>query len=136
MGGDWHVSWFLITGAFETIREERPKKGGGMDPAERATGTRDEQYNLVSALYHPLHGAENCEAYAADAEATGDADLAAFFRNTQATQRRLAEQAKERLGIGGVATPGTAEVGTAIPPEGVTGPGALPTPRDVRRGTS
>jgi len=109
-----------------------------MDPGERATGTRDEQYNLVSVLYHALHGAENCEVYAADAEASGDADLAAFFRNAQATQRQLAEQAKERLGIsrGGVATPGTAEVGTTIPPEGITGPEAPPTPRDVRRGTS
>ncbi len=109
-----------------------------MDPGERATGTRDEQYNLVSVLYHALHGAENCEVYAADAEASGDADLATFFRNAQATQRQLAEQAKERLGLsrGGVATPGTAEVGTTIPPEGITGPEAPPTPRDVRRGTS
>ena len=109
-----------------------------MDPGERATGTRDEQYNLVSVLYHALHGAENCEVYAADAEASGDADLADFFRNAQAMQRQLAEQAKERLGIsrGGVATPGTAEVGTTIPPEGMTGPEAPPTPRDVRRGTS
>jgi hypothetical protein len=84
-----------------------------MDAGERATGTRDEQYNLVSVLYHALHGAENCEVYAADAEASGDADLAAFFRHAQATQRQLAEQAKEWLGIsrGGVATPGTAEVG-------------------------
>jgi hypothetical protein len=108
-----------------------------MNPEERATGTRDEEYNLVSVLYHALHGAENCQVYATDAEATGDADLAAFFRNAQAMQGRLAEQAKERLGLGGVTTtPGTAEVGTTIPPEGVTGPEVPPTPRDVRRGTS
>jgi len=37
---------------------------------------------------------------------------------------------------GNVATPGTAEVGTKIPPEGMRGPGALPTPRDARRETS
>ncbi|MBD0328242.1 MAG: hypothetical protein ICV68_17615 [Pyrinomonadaceae bacterium] len=113
--------------------------GVGIDPGERATGTRDEHYNLVSVLYHALHGAENCEVYATDADATGDADLAAFFRNAQAMQRQLAEQAKERLGIrGGVATPDTAEVGTTIPPEGegITGPKAPPTPGDVRRGTS
>ena len=34
------------------------------------------------------------------------------------------------------ATPGTAEVGTRIPPEGMRGPEALPTPRDARRETS
>ena len=109
-----------------------------MDPGERATGTRNEQYNLVSVLYHALHGAENCEVYVADAEVSSDTNLAAFFRNAQAMQRQLAEQAKERLGLsrGGVATPGTAEVGTTIPPEGITGPEAPPTPRDVRRGTS
>jgi hypothetical protein len=108
-----------------------------MDAGERTTGTRDEHYDLISVLYHALHGAENCEIYATDAAATGDADLAAFFRNAQATQRQLAEQAKERLGIrGGVATQGTAEVGTTIPPEGMTGPEAPPTPRDVQRGTS
>jgi len=108
-----------------------------MDPGEQATGTRDEHYNLVSVLYHALHGAENCEVYATDAEAIGDADLAAFFRNARATQRQLAEQAKERLGIrGGVATPDTAEVGTTIPPKGMAGPEAPPTPRDIQRGTS
>ncbi len=108
-----------------------------MDTGEQTTGTRDEHYALISVLYHALHGAENCEIYATDAAATGDADLAAFFRNAQATQRQLAEQAKERLGLrGGVATPGTAEVGTTIPPEGMTGPEAPPTPRDVQRGTS
>ena len=50
-----------------------------MDPSERATGTRDEYYDLISVLYHGLHGAETAEAYAADAEATGDERLAAFF---------------------------------------------------------
>ena len=104
-----------------------------MDAGERTTGTRDEHYDLISVLYHALHGAENCEIYATDAAATGDADLAAFFRNAQATQRQLAEQAKERLGIGRVATLGTAEVGTRVPPEGVVGPEAPP--RDVQRGT-
>src|SRR5918998_559749 len=96
-----------------------------MNPEERATGTRDEEYNLVSVLYHALHGAENCQVYATDAEATSDADLAAFFRNAQAMQGRLAEQAKERLGLGGVTTtPGTAEVGTTIPPRGCDGAGS------------
>src|ERR687893_644493 len=40
-----------------------------MDPGEQTTGTRDEHYNLVSVLYHALHGAENCDIYALAAEA-------------------------------------------------------------------
>lgn len=124
-----------------------------MYAGERTTGTRDEQYNLIIVLYHALHGAENCEVYAMDAEAAGDTDLAAFFRNAQATQRQLAEQAKARLGIRGAATEtrsvrrGTTapphgaigpaeEPGYEIPPEGTTEPEAPSTPRDVRRGTA
>ncbi len=107
-----------------------------MDAGERTTGTRDEQYNLVSVLYHALHAAENCDVYAVDAEAAGDTDLANFFRDAQATQRQLAERAKERLGLSrGIAVLGTAETGTEVPPEGIVGPEAPPTPRDVRRGT-
>jgi hypothetical protein len=124
-----------------------------MDAGERTTGTRDEHYNLISVLYHALHGAENCEVYATDAQAAGDTDLGAFFRNAQATQRQLAEQAKARLGIrGGVTETGSVRRGTTAPPhgaigpaeepgyeispEGTTGPEASRTPRDVRRGTA
>ncbi len=107
----------------------RYTRRGGMDPGEQTTGTRDEHYNLVSVLYHALHAAENCETYALDAEAAGRDDIAAFFREAQVVQVGLAERAKELLGIGGVApgpsgaaTPGlTDEVGTEVPPEGITG---------------
>jgi hypothetical protein len=70
-----------------------------MDYGERTTGTRDEHYNLVSVLYHALHGAENCDRYAADAEISGDENLAAFFREAQAMQTAMAERAKGLLGI-------------------------------------
>jgi CBS domain-containing protein len=107
----------------------RYTRGGGMDPGEQTTGTRDEHYNLVSVLYHALHGAENCETYALDAAAAGRADIAGFFSEAQVAQAELAERAKELLGIGGVApgpggaaTPGlTDEVGTEVPPEGMMG---------------
>jgi hypothetical protein len=131
------------------------QKGGGerVNAGERTAGTRDEHYNLISVLYHALHGAENCEVYAMDAEAAGDTDLAAFFRNAQATQRQLAEQAKERLGIRGAATEsGSVRRGSTAPPHGAIGPAEEPgyetqpegttgleaprTPRDVRRGTA
>ncbi len=70
-----------------------------MDYGEQTTGTRDEHYNLISVLYHALHGAENCDRYAADAEITGDERLAAFFRETQTMQTQIAERAKGLLGI-------------------------------------
>jgi hypothetical protein len=106
-----------------------------MTSEAQTTGTPDEHYNLISVLYHALHGAENCQTYATDAEAVGKDDLAAFFRNVQATHRRVAEQAKARLGIKDVAVPGTAEVGTVIPPESQMEPEAPPAPRNARRGT-
>src|SRR3712207_6441159 len=70
-----------------------------MDYGERTTGTRDEHYNLISVLYHALHGAENCDRYAADAEVSGDDRLAAFFREAKTLQGGLPDRAKELLGI-------------------------------------
>ena len=70
-----------------------------MDYGEQTTGTKDEHYNLISVLYHALHGADNCDHYALDAEAAGDERLAAFFREAQGAQMLLAERAKELLGI-------------------------------------
>jgi hypothetical protein len=70
-----------------------------MDYGEHTTGTKDQHYNLISVLYHALHGADNCDHYAMDAEAAGDERLAAFFRQAQATQAQIAERGKELLGI-------------------------------------
>ncbi|MCY1021635.1 hypothetical protein [Pyxidicoccus sp. MSG2] len=65
---------------------------------EAQTGTRDEHYNLVSALYHLLKGASTAGQYIADAEESGDQELAQFFRDLQDEQRNLAERAKNLLG--------------------------------------
>jgi hypothetical protein len=70
-----------------------------MDYGQQTTGTRDEQYNLVSVLYHALNGADTCDRYALDAETAGDERLAAFFRETQVMQSQIAERAKGLLGI-------------------------------------
>ena len=86
-----------------------------MDYGEQTTGTRDEHYNLISVLYHALHGAENCDRYASDAEITGDERLAAFFRDAQGRQTVIAERAKGMLGIGGVSRREVFDV----PPEGM-----------------
>src|ERR687884_126267 len=111
-----------------------------MDPGERTTGTRDEHYNLIAVLYHALHGAENCEIYAADAEVAGRDELAAFFLEAQAEQIELADRAKELLGIGG-AVPGAAggaAVGGGIAPEDIPPPTDVPpeTPGSVPPETS
>ncbi len=88
-----------------------------MDAGEGKTGTRDEHYDLVSVLYHALQGAEACDGYASDAEASGEAELAAFFREAQETQARLAEGAKAMLGIGasGGISPGGISGGVTPP---------------------
>jgi len=70
-----------------------------MDHGEMSSGARDEHYDLVSVLYHALHGADNCERYAHDAQAAGDKDLVVFFREAQGMQAQLAERAKGLLGI-------------------------------------
>jgi rubrerythrin len=53
------------------------------------TGVSNDIYNLVSILYHDLQGAENYARYAADAEQSGDQELAAFFREMQQTDSEL-----------------------------------------------
>jgi hypothetical protein len=113
-----------------------------MDFGERTTGTRDEHYNLISVPYHALHGAENCDRYAADAEVSGDERLAAFFREAQVMQTELAERAKGMLGINPAPTTSLAgesgvaggpEPGLDVGPETITGgaPPAAEVPADV-----
>jgi hypothetical protein len=46
-----------------------------------------------------LRGADTCDHYALDAEAADDERLAAFFRDAQSAQVRIAERGKELLGI-------------------------------------
>ncbi len=91
-----------------------------MDPGEQITGTRDEHYNLISVLYHALHGAETIEAYILDAEAAGDERLASFFREAQAMHRQLAERAKGMLGI--LEVPPEPAIAPDVPPESVAAP--------------
>ena len=59
------------------------------------TGTNNSTYNLVSVLYHALQGADLYEQYASDA--SGDQDLAGFFRDIQQQEKQRAERAKQLL---------------------------------------
>ncbi len=73
-------------------------------PSERAktvrdTGTAetDENYDLVSVLYHCLKAADACTQYVADAEDAGDDELVEFFEKARKLQNRLASEARELL---------------------------------------
>jgi len=71
----------------------------GPTPLTRDTGTAetDENYDLVSVLYHCLKAADACTQYVADAEDAGDDELAEFFENARELQNRLARQARALL---------------------------------------
>jgi len=66
---------------------------------ERDTGTAetDENYDLISMLYHCLKAADACTQYIVDAEDAGDDELAEFFENARLQQNRLATEARQLL---------------------------------------
>ncbi|MGV9775056.1 hypothetical protein [Streptosporangium sp. NPDC003464] len=72
-----------------------------MDPARQetgeVTGTKDANYNLIWFVEQCLSNALRLEAYIADAERAGDAELADLFRRAQDTSRKGAEQGKQYL---------------------------------------
>ena len=63
-----------------------------MSQSSTPTGVSNNVYNLVSILYHDLQGAENYARYAADAEQSGDQELAEFFREMQQTDSELSDR--------------------------------------------
>jgi hypothetical protein len=68
-----------------------------MKNGERATGVRDQQYDLISVLYHALQGGETSQMYIDDACQAGDAELAGFFEQVQNEDRTRAERASQLL---------------------------------------
>lgn len=70
-----------------------PARKGG----EAETGERDENYNLISVLYHALQGAETYSQYIRDARAAGDEELVEFFSEVREEEQDRAERAKELL---------------------------------------
>jgi len=73
------------------------REGGFSSMGQAATGTRDENYDLISALYHLTKGAWEYDGYAQDAERSGDPELAELFREAQVQHRQLAARAKRLL---------------------------------------
>lgn len=60
-------------------------------------GARDEDYALVSVLYHALQGADTLGAYIRDARNADDEELVTFFEETKALYTERAREAKELL---------------------------------------
>ncbi|QRK05141.1 hypothetical protein JQX13_33750 [Archangium violaceum] len=76
------------------------------EAGEQVTGTKDENYDVISVLYHCLQGASEVGQYIQDAEQSGDQELVDFFRDYQEAQRDLAERAKNLLGARLIRTEG------------------------------
>lgn len=66
-------------------------------PAKSVSGMKNEHYDIVSALYHALQGADTCSQYIADAEKDGDKEVVDFFHMVQDQNRKLAMKAQELL---------------------------------------
>jgi hypothetical protein len=64
---------------------------------EAETGESDENYNLISVLYHALQGAQTYSQYIRDARAAGDEELVEFFSEVREEEQDRAERAKELL---------------------------------------
>lgn len=64
---------------------------------QKQAGMKDEHYDIVSALYHALQGADTCKQYIHDAEKEGDKEVIAFFQEVQDENRKLAMKAQELL---------------------------------------
>lgn len=68
--------------------------------AARATGRsgeRDENYDLISVLYHALQGAETASQYLEDARGADDEELITFFEETRIAYAERAAEAKQLL---------------------------------------
>ncbi|NEN39693.1 hypothetical protein G3V76_23815 [Escherichia coli] len=59
------------------------------------TGTQDEQYNLISVLYHALQGGDTVSKYMSDAQS--DTELAQILQQAQGQYKQIADQAKQLL---------------------------------------
>jgi hypothetical protein len=63
----------------------------------RITGTADKDYNLIWYTEQCLKNTLKLETYIADAERSGDSELAEFFRKAQSDSRKGAELGKQLL---------------------------------------
>ena len=62
------------------------------EAGEQGTGTKDENYDVISVLYHCLQAASEVGQYIQDAERTGDRELVEFFRDYQESERKKGKE--------------------------------------------
>lgn len=82
-----------------------------MTNGEQVTGTRDEHYNLVSALYHTLQEGDTIQRYIDEAEQANDSELADFFRQVQDEDRQRAARKEPAAQAPRVTPPAVARMG-------------------------
>lgn len=80
-----------------TQLEQRTQPERSKIARDTGTAETDENYDLVSVLYHCLKAADACTQYVADAEDSGDDELVEFFDRARQLQNRLATQARQLL---------------------------------------
>ena len=64
---------------------------------EAQTGTPNEQYDLISIIYHSLQSASVCNMYIQDANISEDRELIEFFQQVKEQNCQQAEQAKQLM---------------------------------------
>lgn len=69
----------------------------GQAKGEAQTGERDENYDLISVLYHALQGADTISQYLRDAQEADDEELTTFFEETRQAYVERADEAKRLL---------------------------------------
>lgn len=65
--------------------------------APQTSASNDSNYDVISVLYHLLQGSETLDQYCSDAENANDSELAAFFRELQENNNRMARKAQHLL---------------------------------------
>jgi len=59
--------------------------------------TMDNDYDLISVLYHALQAAETSVQYSQDAESEGSPEIAEFMHDVHVENLRIAQKAKDLL---------------------------------------
>jgi hypothetical protein len=62
-----------------------------------STPVPNENYDVVSVLYHLLQGSDVVEQYCSDANNANDAELNSFFREVQENNNQMAKKAQDIL---------------------------------------
>jgi hypothetical protein len=81
----------------ESTRRNVSTPPAGRAKGEEQTGERDENYDLISVLYHALQGADTIGKYLRDAQQADDEELASFFEETREAYVERANEAKRLL---------------------------------------